>query len=89
MAISVNHQAAPAKASGITLTGNRVAGFAGPLLFALLVTHTSYVVAWLAAAGAIVASAFGMFAGDRMLTASQARMAAGEPPHRDDLETAR
>lgn len=67
MAVSVSHPAAPAKASGITFTGNRVAGIAGPFLFALLVTHTSYSTAWLAAAGASLAAATTMFLGDRML----------------------
>ena len=84
MAVSVSHPAAPAKASGITLTGNRLAGIAGPYLFALLVTHTSYTVAWLAAAGAAVAAGTVMFLGDRMLIARQARLLdAGEPrpPH--------
>jgi MFS family permease len=69
MAVSSSHPAAPAKASGITLTGNRIAGIAGPFLFALVVTHTSYLVAWLAAAVATLAAATVMFAGDRMLSA--------------------
>lgn len=84
MAVSVNHPAAPAKASGITLTGNRLAGIAGPYLFALLVTHTSYTIAWLAAAGAALAAGTVMLFGDRMLIARQSRLfAAGEaqPPH--------
>jgi MFS family permease len=76
LAISVSHPAAPAKASGIALTGNRVAGIAGPFLFALVVTHTSYTVAWLAAAAAALAAAATMLAGDGMLAASQARLAA-------------
>lgn len=81
LAISINHPGAPAKASGITLTGNRIAGTAGPFLFALVVTHISYTVAWLAAAGAAVAAAMVIFLGDRTLVASQARLAgAGQPP---------
>lgn len=72
MAISVSHPEAPAKASGIALTGNRLAGVAGPYLFALLVTHTSYTVGWLAAAGAALAAGLVMLLGDRMLAASQA-----------------
>ena len=87
LAVSINHPAAPAKASGITLTGNRVAGIAGPFLFALVVTHTSYAVAWLAAAGAALAAASIMFLGDGMLTGSQARLAAAsEPPQADDIK---
>lgn len=74
LAISVNHPGAPAKASGITLTGNRLAGVAGPYLFALLVTHTSYTIAWLAAAGAALSAGLVMLLGDRMLVASQARL---------------
>jgi hypothetical protein len=80
MAVSVSHPAAPAKASGITLTGNRLAGIAGPYLFALLVTHTSYPVAWLAAAGAALVAGTVMLLGDRMLVARQARqLPAGGP----------
>ncbi|MDR0342525.1 MAG: MFS transporter [Nocardiopsaceae bacterium] len=80
MAVSVSHPAAPAKASGITLTGNRLAGIAGPYLFAVLVTRTSYPIAWLAAAGATLAAATVMLAGDRMLAARQARqLPASEP----------
>jgi MFS family permease len=86
MAVSVSHPAAPAKASGITLTGNRIAGIAGPFLFAQVVTHASYSVAWLAAAGSALAAATTMFAGDRMLSASQARLAAGRPPTADATE---
>lgn len=81
MAVSVSYPAAPARASGITLTGNRLAGIAGPYLFALLVTHTSYTIAWLAAAGAAIAAGTVMILGDRMLIARQARpLAPGEPP---------
>ena len=86
MAVSVNHPAAPAKASGITLTGNRIAGIIGPSLFAAVVTHTSYSVAWLTAAGAAVAAATTMFVGDRMLSASQARLAAAGKPPADAIE---
>lgn len=90
MAVSINHPAAPAKASGITLTGNRLAGIAGPFLFALLVTHTSYAVAWLAAAAAALAAATTMFLGDGMLATSQARLAAaGEPPQAGDVKPVR
>ena len=71
LAVSVSHPAAPAKASGITLTGNRVAGIVGPFLFAQVVTHFSYPVAWLAAAGSALAAAIIMFAADRMLDASE------------------
>jgi MFS family permease len=67
MAISVNHPAAPARATSITLAGNRTAAIAGPILFALLVTRTSYTVAWLAAAGAALAAALVIYAGHGML----------------------
>jgi hypothetical protein len=50
------------------------------------VTHVSYSVAWLAAAGSVLAAATTMFAGDRMLSASQARLAAGRPPTADATE---
>jgi MFS family permease len=68
MAISVHHPSAPAKATGITLAGNRTAGIAGPSLFALLVTHASYTVAWLGAAGAALSAALVIFGGYRMLS---------------------
>ena len=67
MAISVSHAAAPAKASGIAFTGNRIAGIASPFLFAQLVTHTSYSVAWLAEAGSAVAAATTIYVGDQMM----------------------
>jgi MFS family permease len=87
MAVSMSHPAVPAKASGITLTGNRAAGIAGPFLFALVVTHASYSVAWLTAAGAALAAAATMFLGGRMLSASQARLvAAGQTPPADAIE---
>ena len=86
LAVSISHPTAPAKASGITLTGNRIAGIAGPFLFALVVTHSSYSVGWLWAAGATLAAAATMVLGDRMLLASQARLPAGEPPPADAIE---
>lgn len=69
MAISVHHPTAPAKATSIALTGNRTAGIAGPALFALLVTHASYTVAWIGAAGAALSAALVIFGGYRMLMA--------------------
>jgi MFS family permease len=69
LAISVHHPNAPAKATSIALTGNRTAGIAGPSLFALLVTHASYTVAWLGACGAALAAAVVIFGGYRMLMA--------------------
>ena len=87
LAVSVSHPTAPAKASGITLTGNRIAAIAGPFLFALVVTRTSYSVAWLMTAGSALAAATTMFLGDRMLSASQARLTvADEPPPADATE---
>lgn len=73
MAISVHHANAPAKATSIALAGNRTAGIAGPSLFALLVTHASYTVAWLGAAGAALSAAVVIFGGYRMLIARPAR----------------
>jgi MFS family permease len=67
MAISVSHPQAPARATSITLAGNRTAAVAGPILFALLVTHASYTAAWLAAAGAALAAALVIRAGHGML----------------------
>jgi hypothetical protein len=86
LAVSISHPTAPAKASGITLTGNRIAGIAGPFLFALVVTHSSYSVGWLWAAGATLAAAATMVLGDRMLLASQARLPTGEPTPADAIE---
>jgi hypothetical protein len=72
MAISVHHPTAPAKATSIALAGNRTAGIAGPSLFALLVTHASYTIAWLGAAGAALSAALVIFGGYRMLIARPA-----------------
>jgi hypothetical protein len=67
MAISTSYPTAPAKASGITLTGNRIAAIAGPFLFAQVMTHASYATAWVAEAGSAVAAAITMFVGDQLI----------------------
>jgi MFS family permease len=59
---------APAAATSITQSGVYVGGCAGPLLFGLLAAH-SYPLAWLVAAGAMVAAALTMLVGRRMLIA--------------------
>jgi len=50
------------------------AGIIGPFLFAQVVTHFSYQVAWLAAAGSSLAAAITMLAADRMLDTTEPDM---------------
>jgi MFS family permease len=71
LAVSASYPAAPAKAIGVAFTGNRIGAVAGPSLFALAATHTSYSAAWLMTAGSAGAAAIAMFLGERMLSAGQ------------------
>lgn len=57
------HPERPGWATGVTQTGGRLGGVAGPLLFGQIAGHTSYAVAWSAAAGACVAGSAIMLAG--------------------------
>lgn len=46
-AVIVTHQRAPARATGITQVGGRLAGVFGPVVFGLIVAHGSFAYAWL------------------------------------------
>lgn len=46
-AVIVTHQRAPARATGITQVGGRLAGVFGPVGFGLIVAHGSFAYAWL------------------------------------------
>jgi MFS family permease len=63
----------PAAATGITQTGTYVGAVSGPLLFGVLADHTSYPVAWLAAAAFSVAAAAVMAVGHARLSVSLPR----------------
>lgn len=81
LAVARSHAHAPAKASGVTLTGNRLAGVIGPILFALVVSHSSYAVAWAVAAAAALVAAGVMVLGDHLLArAGAASVAAAALP---------
>ena len=67
--------AAPAVATGYTQTGVFAGGATGPLVFGLLVSTGGYVLAWSAAALAMLAASVFMFLGRRMLLADLARRA--------------
>lgn len=58
---------APAAATGITQTGVFAGGAAGPLIFGLLVEQRGYPVAWLVAAGGLLAAAALVLVGRRLL----------------------
>lgn len=56
-AVVTSHQDIPGLATGITQTGVLIGSAAGPLIFGLVTTDTSYQTAWLVAAGfALIAS---------------------------------
>lgn len=78
-AIASSHPDAPARASGITLTGGRLAGVAGPIVFGVVVSQSSYVVAWGVSAAVALMSAFVVLWGLRLLTVSAARRGRPEP----------
>lgn len=66
-AIVRTHAEAPARATGITQVGGRLAGAAGPLVFGLVATHISYSVAWTICAAAAVGGAATVLAGRDLL----------------------
>lgn len=66
-AVVSDHPHQPAWATGVTQTGGRLGGVVGPFLFGQVVSHGSYTLAWMAAAGACVASAAVLMAGRRAL----------------------
>lgn len=60
------HPEHPGWATGVTQTGGRLGGVVGPFLFGQIVNHSSYTVAWSAAAGACLAGALVLMAGRRL-----------------------
>jgi MFS family permease len=72
-AVARSHASAPARATGVTQTGGRLAGVLGPLAFGLIVTRSSYAVAWLVAAGFALVGALTVLVGRRVLVAHQGR----------------
>ncbi len=74
-AIASSHPTAPARASGITLTGGRLAGVAGPLVFGVVVSHTSYALAWSISAAVASVAAFVVWIGLRLLRTGAERRA--------------
>lgn len=55
------------RATGITQTGGRLGGMAGPFLFGLLASHTSYSTAWALSGGLMVVAAGTMLVARQML----------------------
>ncbi|QBI21484.1 MFS transporter [Egibacter rhizosphaerae] len=66
---------APASASGISQTGLWVGGLVGPPVFGLLASELSYLTAWGAGAGCLLAAAVLLLVGRRMFLAADARRA--------------
>jgi MFS family permease len=79
-AITRSHRDAPARATGVTQTGGRLAGVLGPTIFGMVVSHTDYAVGWLVSAGAALSGAGVIVVGRRLLVASQARGGRLAPP---------
>jgi len=72
LAVVNRHRAAPASATGVTQSGIYVGASAGPALFGLAVTQTSYGTAWAVIAVMALAGAATFFAAGRGLTARAA-----------------
>lgn len=62
-----NYEQAPAEASGVLMAGVFTGGFLGPLVFGAIVTNASFTVAWLTAAGEMLAAALVLLAVQRAL----------------------
>lgn len=76
-AVIRTHQRAPARATGITQVGGRLAGVLGPITFGLVVAHGSYGAAWLVNGFvALIGSGIILF-GRHLLMSSQKRVIAG------------
>jgi MFS family permease len=67
---------APAAASAIVQTGVYAGGFAGPIAFGFVATHTSFPTAWAAGAVTMVAAALLVVLGRRLLMAHRAARSA-------------
>lgn len=60
------YPSAPAKATGITMTGGLAGSAVGPLIFGILAERLSYLVAWWAAAAALLAASLLIPVGTRL-----------------------
>lgn len=72
-AVIRTHQNAPARATGITQVGGRLAGVFGPLVFGLIVAHGSFAYAWLLDGAACLVGAVIILYG-RMMMLKMERM---------------
>lgn len=77
-AIASSHPGAPARATGVTLTGGRLAGVAGPIVFGVVVAHTSYVAAWTISAAVALLAAFVVLIGLRSMRSEGRHMPSQE-----------
>ena len=68
------NRGAPAAATGITQTGIYIGAGTGPLAFGLLVTATSFAVAWVSAAGAMIGAALLMLLARRLIHLERRRL---------------
>ncbi len=68
------NRGAPAAATGITQTGIYIGAGTGPLAFGLLVTATSFEVAWVSAAGAMIGAALLMLLARRLVHLERRRL---------------
>jgi MFS family permease len=73
-AVAHSYSRAPARATGVTQAGGRLAGVVGPLAFGLVVTHGSYTVAWLMAAGLALVGAVVILLGGSVVAAAQRKL---------------
>lgn len=78
-AVVRTHAEAPARATGVTQVGGRLAGAVGPFTFGLLVDHVSYTAAWAVDGSVTVAAALVILVGRRLLRRRLATEAATSP----------
>lgn len=74
-AIVRTHPDAPARATGITQVGGRLAGAAGPIVFGVVVAHVSYSAAWIVDGAAAMAGAAVLLVGRQLLVRRLAAVA--------------
>lgn len=75
-AIVRTHAETPARATGITQVGGRLAGAVGPLVVGLIAENLSYTAAWAVDGSVVVASAAVMLVGRQLLSRRLAEAAA-------------
>lgn len=74
-AVIRTHQNAPARATGITQVGGRLAGVFGPLVFGLIVSQGSFAYAWLLDGGACLFGALIILYGRLMMLKAERNLA--------------